>query len=180
MGVTGPSLRAGESRAGDLEGFESLIRPLLEPAFQLACLMLDDRHEAEDAVQESALKAWRNLRRLRDGERGARPWFFKIVSNTCRDVRRRRWRRWVSLDDSQAASGSDAESVERASDLSRALRRLGHEDRLLLLLRYYLDLPFEEVAAVLGVSSQAARSRNLRALARIRPALEIDSRQEER
>ncbi len=55
-----------------------------------------------------------------------------------------------------------------ALDLRTELRRLSHDQRLLLVLRYYLDLPYEEVAATLGVSVKAARSRTERALARLR------------
>jgi RNA polymerase sigma factor (sigma-70 family) len=56
-------------------------------------------------------------------------------------------------------------------DLRRAVNRLGHDDRLALVLRFYVDLPYEEIAAVLGISEAAARSRTQRAVRRLRPQL---------
>ena len=56
-------------------------------------------------------------------------------------------------------------------DLRRALRRLGPEERLVLVLRFYLDLPFEDIAATIGTTPKAARTRVERALHRLRPIL---------
>jgi RNA polymerase sigma factor (sigma-70 family) len=58
-------------------------------------------------------------------------------------------------------------------DLRRALGRLGHDERLLVVLRYYLDTPYEEIGVVLGISPQAARTRVVRAVRRLRPILQM-------
>ncbi len=63
---------------------------------------------------------------------------------------------------------------DEAGDLRRALARLDPSNRLVLVLRYYLDLPFEEVARTLGISPGAARVRVHRALAKLRPAFEVE------
>src|SRR3981081_1877422 len=67
--------------------FENLIGPLLSPAYGLAYSILGDRESAEDAVQEAVAKAWRGVDRLRKGA-SSQAWFFTIVANQCRDVRR--------------------------------------------------------------------------------------------
>ena len=85
------------ARAGDELAFDSLVGPLINPAFKLAMVFLRDPHEAQDAVQEATLKAWRNLDRLRK-EAAVRPWFLTIVANHCRSVRRTRWWSVVRLD----------------------------------------------------------------------------------
>ncbi len=77
--------------AGDEIAFERLLQPLLDPAYRLACAMLHDHHAAEDAVQDSAFRAWRKISQLRDGAR-MRPWFLSIVANECRSQRRSRAR----------------------------------------------------------------------------------------
>jgi RNA polymerase sigma factor (sigma-70 family) len=59
--------------------------------------------------------------------------------------------------------------IAAALDLRRALRRLGHDERLVVVLRYYLDMPFEEIATTLGISTKAARNRVERAVRRLRP-----------
>src|ERR1700694_2207682 len=80
-----------EARSGDQVAFEALITPLIHPAYRLAFAMLGRREEAEDAVQESVLKAWSRIGQLRPETGALRPWFLTIVANHCRSVRRRAW-----------------------------------------------------------------------------------------
>lgn len=68
------------ARAGDLAAFEELVSPLIEPASQLACAILRDWHEAEDAVQEATFKAWRAVGKLRDDTTNLRAWYLTIVA----------------------------------------------------------------------------------------------------
>jgi RNA polymerase sigma-70 factor, ECF subfamily len=158
--------------AGDERAFDALIGPLVEPGYRLAVSMLENREEAEDAVQEATIKAWRNLHQLKDAEL-ARSWFFTIVANQCRSVRRSRWWSVVKLAaPEQPKSGPEDEAVQR-TDLERALRSLGPDDRLALYLRYYMDLPLNEVAAVLGISETAAKSRIHRAAQGLKPAVDV-------
>src|SRR5438128_12683997 len=82
--------------AGDEAAFESLLRPLVEPALRLALSMLGDRRDAEDATQEALTPPWRNLYHLRPGMPD-RPCFFAIVPNQCGNCRRRPWFRLTSL-----------------------------------------------------------------------------------
>src|SRR2546428_4426427 len=77
--------------AGDEAAFESLLRPLVEPGLRLALSMLGDRRDAEDPTQEALTRAWRKLHQLWPGMPG-RPWFFAIVANQCRNVRRTSFR----------------------------------------------------------------------------------------
>jgi RNA polymerase sigma-70 factor (ECF subfamily) len=158
--------------AGNERAFDALIGPLVEPGYRLAASMLENREEAEDAVQEATIKAWRNLHQLKDSE-VARSWFFTIVANQCRTVRRGRWWSVVKLAaPEQPRTGPEDEVVQR-TDLGRALGTLGPYDRLALYLRYYMDLPLNEVAAVLGVSETAAKSRIHRAAQGLKPAVEV-------
>lgn len=167
------------AREGDVEAFEMLLAPLVEPACQLAYAILRDWQEAEDAAQEAALKAWRAVARLREDTTSLRPWYLAIVANEARSRRRGRW--WSVLrfaeppEPSAATAGAGAPGPEdRASlrtDLDRAMRRLSETDRLILTLHFYLDLPFEEVGRVVGLSTQAAKTRAYRATRRMRPAM---------
>jgi RNA polymerase sigma-70 factor (ECF subfamily) len=154
--------------AGDERAFEALIGPLVEPGLRLACSMLGDREEAEDVTQEAVERAWRKLHQLRPGM-PVRPWFLAIVGNLCRNVRRGRWFRVLRLETVPRAS-VPAAGVERL-DLQRSLARLPVADRQALFLRFFLDLPVEEVAAALGVSPAAAKARIYRACHRLRPGL---------
>lgn len=145
---------------------DALLAPLMLPAYRLAFGMLRNREEAEDAVQEAALSAWKHRDSFRRGA-DPRPWFFAIVANRCRSTRRSAWSRLIRQANPVAHSQSAAD-VEGDLDVRRALTRLGYNDRLALVLRFYIDLPYEEVAAVLGISEEAARSRTQRAVRRLR------------
>jgi RNA polymerase sigma-70 factor, ECF subfamily len=160
-----------EAEDGDArrDCFVELLSPLLPRAHRLAYGLLRDRGEAEDAVQEAIFKAWRAFGRLRP-DSAVEAWFLTIVSNQCRQQRRNRW--WAVLKRAEMpglASRDHATSSDDSADLRRALARLPHDQRLVLVLRYYLDLPLEEVGRVLGISEKAAKARVHRALARLRP-----------
>ncbi len=163
----------GRARAGDRAAFEALVAPLIEPAAQLARAILRDWHEAEDAVQEATFKAWRAVGRLQERTASPRAWYLTIVANEARSRRRGRWWRTIRLADPRIDStGPDPEQhVSQSVDLERAMRRLRESERLILFMHFYLDLPLDEVGRVLGLSTQAVRSRMYRATRRMRPAL---------
>ena len=153
--------------------FEDLILPLTERGYRLACAMLHDSHAAQDAVQEAALTAWRKLPTIHDRGR-VRSWFLGIVVNECRNSRRLKWVSGVDVGLPDAlAVVSGEERILRGEDLRRAIRQLGKLDRLAVILFFYVDLPLDEIALVLGSSVAAARGRLYRAVKRLRPDLEI-------
>jgi RNA polymerase sigma-70 factor (ECF subfamily) len=159
------------AKEGDAQAFESLLDPMLEPAYRLACAMLHDHHAAEDAVQEAAIKAWRKLGSLREGA-DMRPWFLGIVANQCRDTRRSRWWSVVkSLLPDQPVE-EPAEKILGGIDLRRALMAMDPKKRLTLVLHWYLDLPLEEVAAITGSTVHAAESRLQRGIQELRQRME--------
>src|SRR5438445_12488601 len=166
-----PPQTLARAAQGDQDSFSELIEPLLDPAYRLAAVMLADRGAAEDAVQEASVKAWRNLRQLRGDASSLRPWFLSIVANECRMARRTRWWSVIKLADVTAPAADERESH---SDLRRALLRLSPDERLPLVLHFYLDLPLEELAKTLGVSPSAAKSRVYRAAKRLRADLTIE------
>jgi len=169
--------KAEEVAAGagpaDAAAFVALLDPILPLGYRLAFGMLRSEADAEDAVQDAALSAWRGFHRFRrDAE--LRPWFLTIVANRCRSLRRAPWYRVLKLPTLPSAGslpGEDAEGI----DLRRALDALPHGERLLIVLRFYLDLSYDQVGAVIGTSAKAAKSRTHRALARLRLAPEVSS-----
>ena len=154
---------------GDEAAFERLIEPLTAPALRLAYSQLRDVGEAEDAVQESVLRAWRKLSQLREGK-PMRPWFFAIVVNQCRNMRRTRWFSILRVADIFRPSPS-LDPLHEKLDIQRGLARLPNSDREALFMYFYLDLPLEEVAQALGISTTAAKGRIYRACHRLRPGL---------
>jgi RNA polymerase sigma factor (sigma-70 family) len=147
--------------------FADLVAPLIPAAQRLAYGMLQNAHDCEDAVQDATFKAWRAFPRLREGS-DLRAWFLTIVANECRQRRRNRWWSILKLATPPEAAATPSGSDEAVMDLRRALVRLPEDMRLAIVLRYYLDLPFDEVGRVFGVSDKAARARVHRALVRLR------------
>lgn len=158
--------------AGDSDSFAVLIEPLLDPAYRLAAVMLADRSAAEDAVQEASIKAWRKFRQLRGDLKSLRPWFLSIVANECRMSRRQRW--WSVIKVADVPSSQTSAEAGATSDLHQALLTLSPEERLPLVLHFYLDLPLDEVARALQVSPSAAKSRIYRAAKRLRSDLTLE------
>src|ERR1700720_4303511 len=143
------------AKQGDDSAFEALLEPLLDQAYRLACAMLHDHHAAEDAVQEAAFKAWRKVSQLREGT-DMRPWFLAIVANHCRSTRRTRWWSVLRTVAPEIASGSHEDTVLEGVELGKALLAMDPAKRLILVLHWYLDLPLDEIAAVIGISVHAA------------------------
>jgi RNA polymerase sigma-70 factor (ECF subfamily) len=163
------------AREGDNGAFQSLLAVCVEPACKLAFMMLGDWHEAEDAVQEAAIKSWRATKHLREGTSRFRPWFLTIVANECRSRRRGRWFRTLRMSDPDASTYQEvAEMAAGWVDLERAVAALDRTTRLLLFLHFYLDLSHEEAGRVLGISGAAAKTRLYRALRALRPGMELE------
>jgi RNA polymerase sigma-70 factor (ECF subfamily) len=154
----------------DRADFDAVIGPHLDAGYRTALAILRDPDQAHDAVQESAFKAWRKLHQLREGK-PARPWFLAIVANQCLSERRRHW--WSVIRMPEVDTGVEELQTE-SIDINRELAKLPREDRLALFLYFDLDLPMEEVGAVLGVSAGGAKTRVYRAAKKLRPGLEMD------
>lgn len=163
-GVTALESLAEADKAGP---FADLVAPFIPAAQRLAYGMLQNPQDCEDAVQAATFKGWRAFPRLRENSE-LRPWFLTIVANECRQRRRNRW--WSILKMAAPAEDVPAPSAidEGAMDLRLAVGKLPVDMKLSIVLRFYLDLSFDEVARILGVSNVAARARVYRALQRLR------------
>ena len=157
------------AKAGDRFAFDELVGPLVDQAFRLAVGMLHDRESALDAVQEATIRSWRKLGNLRPGTE-MRPWYLGIVANQCRTIARGRWWSVLRIDVTPAKGESEFEDrVASGTDLRRALHRLAPDQREVIVLHYYLDLPLQEVAGVVGVPLGTVKSRINRGIAALRP-----------
>lgn len=155
------------ARAGDQASFELLIGPHVAVGYRLAAAILNDAGQAEDALQEATLRAWRSIGQLRSSAK-AKSWFLSIVANRSRSMRRSPWWSVVRLPEARSGAPSPTDAVDRHEDLSKALGRLSPEERAAVFLRFYEDMNSREVGEALGITATAARSRIHRALQRMR------------
>jgi len=166
------------AQRGDPRAYEELVAPHQEIAFRVAYVITRNAADAEDAVQDALVKAWRALGRFRVGE-PLRPWLLQIVANEARNRVRSTGRRdrLALLAASAVSSGEAAPSPEEAAlaadrrrTLLAALEQLPAEAREILACRYLLELSEDETASVLGVRLGTVKSRTARALDRLREA----------
>ncbi|WBQ05314.1 SigE family RNA polymerase sigma factor [Kribbella sp. CA-293567] len=152
--------------------FTEFVRARRSRLVGAAYLLCGDRHAAEDLVQTALAKLYAAWPRIHD--RGAEDAYArKILVRTTIDAGRRRWRRELSSDvlPEQVVAGPD---LAGRDELVRALATLGPRQRRIVVLRFWLDLSIEEVAADLKISTGTVKSQSSRALEQLRTRLTAD------
>ena len=133
-----------------------------------------DRARAEDIVQETLLRAWRNLERLDDAVRPIRPWLFTVAQRLAIDAHRARRARPPEVGDAALASVPGLDDVEPALDrilVTDALRALSQEHRAVIVETYYRGRSVAEAASALGIPPGTVKSRCYYALRALKLAL---------
>jgi RNA polymerase sigma factor (sigma-70 family) len=170
------------ARNGDREAFGELVRRHQQGAVRLAAGLCGSIDEAHDVVQEGFVKAYVALDRFR-AEASFRPWAMTIIANEARNRRRSGARRAAlglrAADRALlAAPGDDPEARAVAADefaeVMRAMDTLSSADRAVLACRYFAGLSESETAEVIGCRLGTVKSRNSRALTRLRIELGVE------
>jgi RNA polymerase sigma factor (sigma-70 family) len=166
------------ARRGEVMAYESLVRRYQDAAVRTAYVIAPDG-DAEDAVQEAFVKAYRALGRFRAGS-PFRPWLLRIVANEARNRRRSAGRRAglvlrVAQDRRPGDAAPSPESAvldhEERARLVAAINDLADGDREVIAARYFLDLSEGETAEILGLPRGTVKSRLSRAVGRLRTRL---------
>ena len=168
---------------GDDQAFAALVARYTAPIFNLAFRLTDDRAEAENATQETFLRAYSALPRSRT-DLAFKPWLFQIAVNLCRDLaRKKRPAAFADLAQEDESSPEEAiedetplpleqvEGRELEAALTRAVADLPEIYRAVVTLRYTEELSYEEIAAVLQLPVNTVRTHLFRAKAMLRKAL---------
>jgi RNA polymerase sigma factor (sigma-70 family) len=169
------------AQRGDRESFGILADASIARLYNLANLMLADSDLAQDAVQETLIVTWRDLRALRDPDRFD-SWLHRIlvrcVYRAARNERRQSVQRQLVESDG-AGIPDPAGELERRDEIDRGFRRLRAEHRAVLVVHHYLGLSNDEAAEVLGVAAGTVKSRLHRATEAMRAVLDADARRDE-
>lgn len=161
------------AQKGDHDAFDALAGAAYHRLYAIARRILRDAYAAEDAVQDTLIRAWRDLRSLRDADRWD-AWLHRLLVNACHDqMRRARHRpvevRGVTVD--QPGVGDDLGLLMDRDEIERAFLQLTVEQRAVLVLTHYVGLPASEVAGILGIPSGTVYSRLHYATRAMRAAL---------
>lgn len=158
--------------AGDVEAFALLVARHHPRCLKVATGLLGDPDDAEDAVQEAFVRAYRHLGSYRETERFG-GWMLRILVNQCRTHRSRgaRYARTGSFDGLLGAGDDPRHDVERREELNRALAQLGDAQREAVVLRFAEELSYQEMATITGVGVSALKMRVQRACTQLRALL---------
>jgi RNA polymerase sigma-70 factor (ECF subfamily) len=165
------------ARGGDHDAFSELARDAVVRLDQAARLILRDGELARDAVQESLIRAWRDLPGLRDPERFD-AWLHRLTVNTCLDLIRRRKRRVIEVELSPIDHDHGVDIAASLADrdlVAGALARLDPTRRAIVVMHYFLGMPLTDISASLAIPIGTVKSRLHRALEDMRVTVTIDS-----
>ena len=169
------------AQRGDRESFGILADASIARLYNLANLMLADSDLAQDAVQETLIVTWRDLRALRDPDRFD-SWLHRILVRCVYRAARNEQRQSVHrqlVESDGAGTPHPAGELERRDEIDRGFRRLRAEHRAVLVVHHYLGLSNDEAAEVLGVAAGTVKSRLHRATEAMRALLDADTRRDE-
>lgn len=159
---------------GRAAAFARLADDHLDAAYRLARAILRDPHEAQDATHDALLQAWRKWSTLRDASHFEQ-WFDRILVNTCRN-RLQHTSRWQASDLSGAMAVAAGDAYRQADDrdvLGSAIAALSPDHRVVVALRYYRDLPVDEIATRLGIPAGTVQSRLHYALKQLHRVIDV-------
>ena len=164
------------AQAGDRDAFATLFEQHKNLVYKTAYLILGEAHEAEDALQEVFLSIHKSLSSF-DSRKGAfTTWLYRITCNFCLNDRRKR--RHVTLEDVSPAPAIEFPRMrlEEEDLLWQATRSLGDKQKVVVILRYYWELPYAEIASILDIPQGTVKSRLDLALKTLRKILEEQER----
>jgi RNA polymerase sigma-70 factor, ECF subfamily len=170
------------ARTGDPDAFRQLVERHSQPIFRLAYRMTGNEHDADDVLQETFLRAYRQLGRFEDRANFG-TWLHRIAVNCALDLLRSRGRidRYRSADPEEAemtAASSDPQqdrlllSAELRDQVAAAMERLSGNERTAFVLRHFEGMPVEEIGKTLGIQVNAAKHTIFRAVRKLRESLE--------
>lgn len=164
---------------GDRDAFSELMRTSAPRQYAVATLILRDPSRAQDAVQEAFVSAWKGMAALRDPNAWD-AWLHRLTVRACfRSVRREKRRRTIELhvvpDPEPTTPETPLTSLLERERLDRELDRLPIEQRAVIVLRFYADLPLDEVADILDIPIGTAKSRQSRGLEAMRVSMQAEA-----
>jgi RNA polymerase sigma-70 factor (ECF subfamily) len=188
-----------QTLAGDLQAFESIVERYQQAVYHILYRLLRNRQEAEDIAQETFLRCYRHLEKF-DPERPFAPWLYRIATNlalsSLRQLSRRRLLTWETCDNRVSETqtvdsgqrydlasregpsrGLDPEAAwerkEVGLEIAGALKSLKPLDRLIIILRYFEELSYDEIAYIMQARRNSVEVRLFRARQKLRSIMRL-------
>lgn len=188
-----------QTLAGDLRAFETIVERHQQAVYRTLYRLLRNKQEAEDIAQETFLRCYRHLARF-DQDRPFAPWLYRIATNLAlsrlRHLSRRHFVPWESCDnrvsgtrtadpgqqytlaaDESAGCGLDPEAAwekkETRSEIVRVLKNLKPADQLIVILRYFEELSYDEIAYIMQTRRNSIEVRLFRARQKLRGVMTL-------
>jgi RNA polymerase sigma factor (sigma-70 family) len=180
-GSTETTEAVARARAGDAESWGQIYREMGPAIFRFCRRALPTREDAEDATMEIFSKLWEGKLSQYDETRSFSAWLYRVAANHCWDIlRRRKIRQDKETEDVETVplEHPDPSQLDRlieqktSEEVRHALQKLGARARMALVLRYYSDMSYDEIADALGVRRAFVGVVLLRARHELRQALE--------
>lgn len=152
------------AKKGDKEAFAGLMEANNKQLYRVAKGIVFQEFDIEDAIQETILKAWRGLSSLKRDEL-FKTWLIRILINECYTILRQR-NKTVELVKNQEGQSSET-STDQRIDIWNALKRLDPDMRTVLILHYFEDISYKDIARILEVPEGTVKSRLSRAKEKI-------------
>jgi RNA polymerase sigma-70 factor (ECF subfamily) len=172
-------VHGNEWQSGDITAFEYLFRQYHRLVYKNAYLITGSREDAEDVLQEVFVSVWRARQTFNPSKGKLTTWLHKITINKCLERRRNKKVTPVSLEglNLQSTQVNDDKLVSREEydRLIKALGSLDRKHRAILVLRYFDDLSYEEIAQTAGIPLGTVKSRMNKALKLLRGQLAVTS-----
>ena len=170
------ALAIAKAKAGDSDGFKSLVERHSRSVFRLAYRMTGNESDAEDIVQETFMRAYKQLNRY-ESRSSFSTWLYRIAANCSVDlIRARKVRQPVEVPETLKSSDPEPDRALYSSQVkhkvSLAMNQLSGQERTAFVLRHFEGQSIDEISKALGVGDNAAKHAVFRAVQKLRRALE--------
>ena len=162
---------AKKARYGDARAFGEIYASLCDEMYRYALYSLGSAEAAKDAVQDTALEAWKNIGKLKD-ENAAKAWFFKILSRSCKHILREKYKADFAPLEADLPQVDTNENTALELDLLQLINALEADEKEIILLSVIGGLNSKEIAKATSINAATVRSKLSRTLAKLRKEIE--------
>ncbi len=164
-----------KAKKGDKEAYTLLIQSLEKDLYCIASVKLNNIEDINDAIQETMLNSYRNIKKLKD-PKAFKSWIIKILLNECKKIYARKYKIKELLDKitiiCNNKNDDDIRDIEGKIDLEKAIKRLKKEEQLLITLYYLEDLSYIEISRILNINYNTVKTKVLRAKEKLKDIIE--------